>query len=86
MDLDDLMLFFFGSTNVSAVDAATLAQGLDRIAIAFGTERDPGRRFALWALLHALGDAPDPAIAFKDAAERKAAEDYAWAAERLGRR
>ena len=86
MDLDDLMQVYFGSTDVSTLEAATLERGRDRIAVAFGTERDPGRRFALWALLHALGDAPDPAIAFEDAAERKAAEDYAWAAERLGRR
>ena len=84
MDLDELMQVYFGSTDVTTLDAATLEQGRDRIAIAFGTERDPGRRFALWALLHALGSAPDPAIAFKNAAERKAAEDYAWAAERLG--
>ena len=41
-------------------DPATLAPRDERIALDFGVERDAGRRFALWALLAVLGDAPDP--------------------------
>jgi len=86
MDLDDLLQHYFGTAEIAALDEETIARARERIAIAFGTEPEPGRRFALWALLHAIGSAPDPATAFKDPAERKAAEDYAWAAERIGRR
>lgn len=84
MDLDDLLLRYFGAADLDAVDAGALADGAERIRIALGTERDAGRRFALWTLLHALGDAPDPALAFKNPAERRAAEEYARAADRLG--
>ena len=86
MDLDDLLQHYFGTRDFAVLDEAQLDRARERIAIDFGTARDPGRRFALWALLHAIGSAPDPATAFKDPAERKAAEDYAWAAERIGRR
>jgi hypothetical protein len=86
MELDDLLRHYFGTGDFTALDEAQLDRARQRIAIDFGTERDAGRRFALWALLHATGSAPDPATAFKDPAERKAADDYAWAAERLGRR
>ncbi|MDB5541011.1 MAG: hypothetical protein JWQ89_2738 [Devosia sp.] len=85
MDLDDLLQHYFGSADIATLDEPALERACERIAIDFGTARDGGRRFALWALLHALGSAPDPATAFKDPAERKAAEDYAWAAERIGR-
>jgi len=85
MDLDDLLTHFFGTADLDSLDEAALADGQQRIAIAFGTEREPGRRFAMWTLLHALGDAPDPAKAFKDPRARKAAEDYAWAARHIDR-
>jgi hypothetical protein len=42
----------------------------------FGLEKDRGRRFALWALMHMLGDAPDLDIAFKDEADREAARNF----------
>ena len=85
MDLDDLLIRYFGSADLDALDGEALAEGSERIRIALGTERDAGRRFALWALLHGLGDAPEPATVFKDAGERRAAEDYARAAARLAR-
>jgi hypothetical protein len=86
MDLDELLQHYFGASDFSGLDEQAIRQAVERIAIDFAKEREPGRRFALWALLHALGAAPDPAAAFEDPAERKAAEDYAWAADRIGRR
>jgi len=85
MDLDALLHHYFGTDDLDALDEHALEAGRERAAVAFGTEREPGRRFALWILLHALGEAPDPATAFRNAADRKAAEDYAWAAARMGR-
>lgn len=46
-----------------------------------GLERDRGRRFALWAVLHMLGSAPDLDIAFEDAADRDAARTFMELAE-----
>lgn len=86
MDLDAMLSHYFGTTDLDRVDEAVFEAGVERARITFGTERDPGRRFALWTFLHAIGHAPDPATAFKDPRERKAAEDYAWAAERIARR
>lgn len=85
MDLDALLHHFFGTADLDALDEPAIEAGRERVEIAFGTERDSGRRFALWIVLHALGTAPDPEKAFKNAADRKAAEDYAWAARRMGR-
>ena len=85
MDLDALLQNFFGTADLDTLDDEVLQSGLERVQVAFGTERDAGRRFALWILLHALGEAPAPEKAFKNAADRKAAEDYAWAARRMGR-
>ena len=86
MDLDALLHHYFGTADLDQLDEPAIEAGRERAAVAFGTERDSGRKFALWILLHALGEAPDPATAFKSPADRKAAEDYAWAAERMGRR
>lgn len=85
MDFDDLLIFYFGTADIDTLDDGAIAAGMERLGVALGTERDPGRRFALWTLLHALGEAPDPEKVFKDAKDRKAAEDYAWAASRIGR-
>lgn len=86
MDLDDLLLHYFGTASLDALDEEALETGRERVAIAFGTEQERGRRFALWILLEALGSAPDPADAFEDERDRKAAEDYLWAARRMERR
>ncbi len=78
MDLDSLLHHYLGD----ATDEAALASARERLGIDFGIERDPARRFALWALMHGLGIAPDPATAFKTPRERAAAENY----DRLARR
>ena len=41
-----------------------------------GLTKDRGERFALWALLHTLGSAPDLDVAFKDEADREAARNF----------
>jgi hypothetical protein len=49
-------------------------------------EREPGRKFALWTLMDALGVAPLPAEAFaKEPLLKAAAEDYLKAAFRMER-
>jgi hypothetical protein len=85
MDLDALLTHYFGTTDLDDVADGALEAGRDRALTQLGLEQDSGRRFALWVMLHAISSAPDPATAFKDPAERKAAEDYAWAAERVAR-
>ncbi|HEX7695292.1 MAG TPA: hypothetical protein VF409_12425 [Sphingomonas sp.] len=53
-----------------------LEAGLDRMRVDFGLEQDRARRFALWALLHMFGAAPDLDVAFKDEADRDAARNF----------
>ena len=77
MDLDAISQHFFGTTEIDTLDPASLEAGRDRLSLAFGTEREPGRRFALWAVLRATGEAPEPYLAFKDPREQRAAEVYA---------
>ncbi|RYE01777.1 MAG: hypothetical protein EOP61_10280 [Sphingomonadales bacterium] len=77
MDLDALLHHYFGTADPEEIEAAAFEDGKHRLEIDFRTERDAGRRFALWTLMDALGLAPLPAEAFeKDAAMRRAAEDY----------
>ena len=80
LDLDALLYHYFGTIDIETLDEAAIELGVERLGTAFWTEHEPGRRFALWALLHALGEAPDPSTAFKDPRERSAAEAYARAA------
>lgn len=86
MDLDQLLAHYFGSADPETADPATIDSARERIAIAFGVERDPSRRFALWTLMDALDFAPVPAEAFeKEPALRVAAERYLDAAYRIER-
>ena len=41
-----------------------------------GLEKDRGRRFALWALMHMLGAAPDLDVVFESEQEREAARNF----------
>ena len=85
MDLDALLHHSFGTTEIETLDEAALELGIERLGTGFWTEREPGRRFALWALLHSLGAAPDPGTAFKTQRERDAAFDFLRAADRAER-
>ena len=79
MDLDAISHHFFGTTDIDTLSPEALEAGRERVSLAFGTEREPGRRFALWAVLRATGDAPDPTRSFKDPREQRAAQMYASA-------
>ena len=86
MDLDTLLHHYFGSDDPDAIPPGQLVLGKEKLAVDFGIERDPGRRFALWTLMDAFEMAPAPAEAFrKDAKLRRAAEEYLTAAWRVER-
>ncbi|WP_374529130.1 hypothetical protein [Novosphingobium sp.] len=86
MDLDALILHFFHTEDPSELTEAEYELGLERLKIGFGVEREPGRKFALWTLMDALGVAPLPAEAFaKEPLLKAAAEDYLKAALRMER-
>jgi hypothetical protein len=86
MDLDALLLHFFGTDDPATLTEAAYDRGIENLTIAFGVEREPSRKFALWALMDALGIAPLAADAFaKEPALKAAAERYLSAAFRLER-
>ena len=76
MDFDDQLRRYFGTTDLPSIAPTALEAGIDRMKVDLGLEKDRGRRFALWALLHLLGDAPDLDVAFKDEADRVAARNF----------
>lgn len=76
MDLEDQLRSYFGTADIAAITPASLEAGLDRMRVDFGLEQDRGRRFALWTLLHMLGQAPDLDVAFPDAKDRDAARNF----------
>lgn len=73
MDFDDLLDRYFGSSAIAEIQPGALAAGIERMQVDFGLERDRGKRFALWSLLHLLGAAPDLEASFKDHSDREAA-------------
>ena len=75
MDFDDLLRRYFGTADLAAITQTARAAGVDRLRVDLGLETDRGRRFALWALLYQLGEAPDLDVAFKDPADRDAARN-----------
>ena len=76
MDFDDQLRRYFGTTDLPSIAPAALEAGIDRMKVDLGLEKDRSRRFALWALLHMLGDAPDLDVVFKDEADREAARNF----------
>ena len=75
MDFDDLLRRYFGVADLAEVTPAVQEAGVDRLRVDLGLEKDRDRRFALWSLLHVLGQAPDLDVAFKDEADREAARN-----------
>ena len=82
MDFEDQLRRYFGTPDVAAIAPGALAAGIERMKVDLGLEKDPGRRFALWALMHMLGDAPDLDVAFKDEKDREAARNFMDLADR----
>ncbi|HEY9552494.1 hypothetical protein [Allosphingosinicella sp.] len=76
MEFDDQMRRYFGTVQLASLPPQALAAGIERMQVDLGLERDRGRRFALWALLHMLGAAPDLDVAFEDEADREAARSF----------
>lgn len=85
MDLDALIRHYFGADALTDLSSEQFERGQEALAIDFGTERDPGRRFALWALMHVLGTAPAPEEAFETESERAAARRFAALSDRAAR-
>jgi len=86
MDLDALLQHYFDTVDPETLTVEAFARGKERLAIDFGVEQEPGRKFALWTLMEALGFAPLPAEAFDKHPElKRAAEEYLSAAWRLER-
>ena len=81
MLFDDQLRHYFGTDDIAAIPPAALAAGTERLRVEFGLQKDRGRRFAMWALLHMLGAAPDLDVAFKDEADRDAARSFMELAE-----
>ena len=87
MTFDDQLQRYFGTTDLATLSPDVLTAGIDRMKVDLGLETDRARRFALWALLFTLGEAPDLDVAFEDEADREAARnlmDLMAAAEEAG--
>ena len=76
MDFDQLLVRFFGTDDFAALAPEQIVDGVERLQVQFGLERDGGRRFALWCLMYTLGAAPDLDVAFKRDEDRSAARDF----------
>ena len=75
MDLRDLMQNYFGTRDLAAIDPDATRAGVERMRVDFGLEKDRGRRFALWTLLHMFDAAPDLDVAFAHEEDREAARN-----------
>ena len=76
MNFDDQLHRYFGTADLATLSPDALAEGTDRIRVDLGLETDRNRRFALWALLHILGSAPDLDVAFAEETDREAARNF----------
>ena len=76
MNLDDQFHRYFGTSDLAAVPPEALEAGLEHMKVDLGLTKDRGERFALWALLHTLGSAPDLDVVFENEADREAARNF----------
>ena len=76
MNFDDQIRRYFGHSNLAAVPPEALNAGIEHMKVDLGLTEDRGERFALWALLHSLGSAPDLDVVFKNEADREAARNF----------
>jgi hypothetical protein len=76
MNLDDLLMRYFGAATIDNLAPGARAAGVERMLVDLGLSRDSGHRFALWSLLYMLDAAPDLDVAFPDPADRDAARNF----------
>ena len=76
MNLDDQIHRYFGTLDLATVPPEALAAGIEHMKVDLGLTRERSERFALWALLHILGSAPDLDVAFKTEEDRDAARNF----------
>ncbi len=76
MDFDDLLQRYFAASDPTQIAPSALEAGTEKMLVDLGLEKDRGKRFALWSLLHLLGQAPDLDVAFKDEDDREAARNF----------
>ena len=76
MNFDDQIRRYFGISNLAEVPPEALDAGIEHMKVDLGLTKDRGERFALWALLHTLGSAPDLDVVFQTEAEREAARNF----------
>jgi hypothetical protein len=76
MDFDEQLRRTFGTADLATLSPEAIQSGVEKMLVEFGLEKDRGRRFALWTLLHMLGAAPDLDVAFRDEEDREAARDF----------
>ena len=76
MDLDDQIRRYFGAAKLADISPEALSAGIEHMKVDLGLTRDRGERFALWALLHTLGSAPDLDVVFETEADREAARNF----------
>ena len=76
MNLDDQIRRYFGTSDLASVPPEALNAGIEHMLVDLGLAKDRGERFALWALLHVLGSAPDLDVAFETEADRQAARNF----------
>jgi hypothetical protein len=76
MNFDDQIRRYFGVADLAAVPQEALSAGIEHMKVDLGLTKDRGERFALWALLHTLGSAPDLDVVFVTEADRDAARNF----------
>jgi hypothetical protein len=76
MNFDDQVRRYFGNSSLAEVAPEALAAGIEHMKVDLGLTKDRGERFALWALLHMLGSAPDLDVVFESEADREAARKF----------
>ena len=76
MNLDDQIRRYFGTSDLASIQPEALDAGIERMLVDLGLTKDRGERFALWALLHTLGSAPDLDVAFESEDDREAARNF----------
>jgi hypothetical protein len=76
MNFDDQIRRYFGTSNLAEVAPAAFEAGMEHMLVDLGLTKDPGERFALWALLHTLGASPDLDAVFENPEEREAARNF----------